>query len=53
MLTFYAYIVICRVHLNFACEFGEEGKTWEKSNEHVEEILENERGGLWGVNFSS
>jgi len=29
------------------------GKAWKKRNEQVEEIEENERGGLRAVNFSS
>jgi len=29
------------------------GRLGEKRNEQVEEIEENGRGGLWGVNFSS
>jgi len=32
---------------------GREGKAWKKRNEQVEEIEENGRGGLWGVNFIS
>jgi len=30
-----------------------EGKAWKKRNEQAEEIEENERGELWGVNFFS
>ena len=32
---------------------GREGKAWEKRNDQVEEIEENERGGFWGISFSS
>jgi len=41
--------------LGFVCEFGGEGRErlGKKMNEQVEEIEENERRELWGVNFSS
>ncbi|RHN63245.1 hypothetical protein MtrunA17_Chr4g0056221 [Medicago truncatula] len=43
--------LICNLRFCLRVCRGREGKAWEKRNEQVEEIEENEMGEFWGLTF--